>query len=101
MTSLPAIASGIVCSWIGLASTKPAFSISANNSADKCNSLNFNVLLLSKGGAKPPYKAFDTHLSKHDKCFRLINLDSLRVFALLFINMVSQVQALKKRRLGR
>ncbi|KAA0963979.1 hypothetical protein FXF62_06430 [Streptococcus cristatus] len=32
---------------------------------------------------------------------RLLNLDFLRVFALLFINMVSQVQALKKRRLGR
>lgn len=61
----------MVCSWIGLASTNPAFSISASNSADKCNSLNFNVLLLSKGGAKPPYKAFDTQLSKHTKFFPL------------------------------
>ncbi|KAA0115558.1 hypothetical protein FKX92_10060 [Streptococcus sanguinis] len=33
--------------------------------------------------------------------FLLLNLDFLRVFALLFINMVSQVRALKKRRLGR
>ena len=74
---------------------KASFSISASNSADKCNSLNFNVLLLSKGGAKPPYKAFDTQLSKHTKFFPLLNLDFLRVFALLFINMVSQVQALK------
>ncbi|PLA64452.1 hypothetical protein CYK23_00470 [Streptococcus salivarius] len=33
--------------------------------------------------------------------FPLLNLNFLRVFALLFINMGSQVQALKKRRLGR
>ena len=45
----------MVCSWMGLASTKPAFSISANNSADKLNSLNFNSFFFLKSGAKPLY----------------------------------------------
>ena len=55
MTSFPSRAKGMVCSWMGLASTKPAFSISANNSADKLNSLNFNSFFFLKSGAKPLY----------------------------------------------
>ena len=41
ITSFPSKANGIVCSWIGVASSKPERSIATNSSGANFSSLNF------------------------------------------------------------
>ncbi len=55
MTSIQLRAERMVCSWMGLASTKPAFSISANNSADEVI-VEFQFFLLSKEVVRSPHR---------------------------------------------
>ncbi len=56
MTSLPSRASGIVISWIGDGSTKPAFSTAERISCDKLSSVNFKCFSFLKDSAKLPYE---------------------------------------------
>ncbi|WP_237739149.1 hypothetical protein, partial [Streptococcus sp. GMD4S] len=51
--------------WMGLASTNPAFSISASNSADKLNSLNFTFFFFLKMVRSHPI-ALSIYFSFHD-----------------------------------